>query len=62
MNSLERCLKVINHEIPDRVPVIPQDAHIAAHLAGLNHLEYARDAKKRADAVLAQRERFDFDG
>jgi uroporphyrinogen decarboxylase len=62
MNSLERCLKVINNEIPDRVPVIPQDSHIAAHLAGLDHMEYAHDASKRADAVIAQRERFDFDG
>lgn len=62
MNSLERCLKVINQQVPDRVPVIPQDSHVAARLAGLDHLEYALDAKKRADAVIAQRERFDFDG
>ena len=26
---------VINHELPDRVPVIPQDAQVAAYLAGL---------------------------
>ena len=34
MNSLERCLAVIGHRIPDRVPVIPQDSHVAARLAG----------------------------
>ncbi len=62
MTSLERCLKTIRHEVPDRVPVIPQDAHVAAHLAGLNHLEYATDVDKRTTAILEQRARFDFDG
>jgi uroporphyrinogen decarboxylase len=62
MSPQERCLKTIRHEVPDRVPVIPQDAHVGAHLAGLNHLEYATDADKRAAAILKQRARFDFDG
>ena len=62
MNSLERCLKVISNEIPDRVPVIPQDALVAAYLAGLDHFEFAKNAKKQAEALIAQRERFDFDG
>ena len=62
MNSLQRCRTVIEGGIPDRVPVIPQDAHVAAHLAGLNHIEYARDPAKRAAAVLQQRERFGYDG
>ncbi len=62
MNSLERCQAVLNGGLPDRVPVIPQDAHVAAHLAGLNHLEYARDPEKRAAAVMQQRERFGYDG
>ena len=62
MNSLTRCMCVINHEIPDRVPVIAQDAQVAAYLAGLNCIEYATDADKRASAIIAQRERFDYDG
>ncbi len=62
MNSLERCMCVINHELPDRVPVIPQDAQIAAYLGGLDCIEFATDADKRAAAIIAQRERFDFDG
>jgi uroporphyrinogen decarboxylase len=62
MTPLERCLKTIRHEVPDRVPVIPQDAHVGAYLAGLNHLEYATDADKRTAAILEQRARFDFDG
>lgn len=62
MNSLERCLCVIRHEIPDRVPVIAQDAQVGAYLAGLNCVEYATDADKRTCAIIAQRERFDYDG
>jgi uroporphyrinogen decarboxylase len=62
VNALERCLCVINHEIPDRVPVIPQDAQVGAYLAGLDCIEYATDVDKRVSAILAQRERFDFDG
>ncbi len=62
MNSLKRCMCVINHEIPDRVPVIPQDAQVAAYLAGLNCIEYATDADKRASAIIEQRQRFDYDG
>ena len=53
---------MINHEIPDRVPVIAQDAQVAAYLAGLNCIEYATDADKRASAIIEQRERFDYDG
>ena len=55
-------MRVINHELPDRVPVIPQDAQIAAYLAGLNFIEFATDADKRASAIIEQRQRFDFDG
>ncbi len=53
---------VINHEVPDRVPVIAQDAQVAAYLAGLNCIEYATDADKRASAIIEQRRRFDYDG
>ena len=52
MNSLTRCMCVINHEMPDRVPVIAQDAQVAAYLAGLNCIEYATDAEKRAGRPL----------
>lgn len=62
MNSLERCMAVIHQKIPDRVPVIPQDAHVAATLAGVDHLDFARDPAKIAGAQLACCERFDFDG
>lgn len=62
MTGLERCLKTIRHEIPDRVAVIPQDVGVAAYLAGYDQIEFALDAKKRAQAIIAERERFDYDG
>ena len=62
MNSLERCLAVIQHRIPDRVPVIPQDSHVAARLANYDHLEFAHDPAKIARAQIACCERFGFDG
>jgi MtaA/CmuA family methyltransferase len=62
MTGKERCLKTIAQQVPDRVPVIPQDMTVAALLAGYDQIEIARDAKKRATAILQQRERFGFDG
>lgn len=62
MNSLERCLAVLDHRIPDRVPVIPQDAHVAARLAGYDHLEFARDPVKITIAQIDCCRRFGFDG
>lgn len=29
MNGLQRCLKVLNWELPDRIPVIPQNSDMA---------------------------------
>lgn len=63
MNSLERCMAVIvGHQIPDRVPVIPQDSHVAAKLAGYDHMEFAHDPEKIAKAQIECCERFGFDG
>jgi len=62
MTGLERCLKTLNHEIPDRIPVLPQDSHVAAYLGGVDFIDWAYDPDKRAKASIEQRERFDFDG
>ena len=62
MTGKERCLKTIAQQIPDRVPVIPQAVSVAAHLAGYDQIEFAKDAKKRANAITQFRERFGFDG
>jgi uroporphyrinogen decarboxylase len=55
-------MKILNHEIPDRLPVIPQDSHMTAKLGGVDFIDWAHDPDKRAKAILEQRERFDFDG
>jgi uroporphyrinogen decarboxylase len=62
MTSLERCIKTLDHGIPDRLAVVPQDSHMAAKLGGVNFIDWAYDPDKRAKAILEQRERFDFDG
>jgi uroporphyrinogen decarboxylase len=62
MNSLERCLAAMNHQKPDRIPVIPQAAQVFARLAGYDFAEYARDPKKIANAHIEGIERFGFDG
>ena len=55
-------MKTLNHEIPDRIPVLPQDSHVAAYLGGVDFMDWAYDPVKRAKASIEQRERFDFDG
>jgi uroporphyrinogen decarboxylase len=55
-------MKTLNHEIPDRLAVIPQDSHMAAKLGGVDFIDWAKNPDKRAKAILEQRERFDFDG
>lgn len=62
MNSYERCMTVLNHGIPDRVPVIPQDHHVAMRYAGFNHGNFHTDPYKMMEAQLRYMEDFDMDG
>ncbi len=62
MNSLERCMAVINHQIPDRVPVIPQDHHVAMRYAGYTHGQFHIDPQKMFDAQIRYMDEFDLDG
>ena len=62
MNSLERCLAAIDHKIPDRVPVIPQDSQFAAYFAGYDMVEFSTDFKKIAKAQIQCCQKFGFDG
>lgn len=62
MNGYERSMAVIRHKIPDRVPVIPQDSHMAAKHAGYDHIEFHTDADKMANAHLQWMEELDLDG
>lgn len=62
MNSLERCLATIDHKIPDRVPVVPQDSQFAAYLAGYDMVEFSTDHIKIANAQIECCKKFGFDG
>ncbi|MDR1073909.1 MAG: hypothetical protein LBL45_09595 [Treponema sp.] len=62
MTGLERCLATLNGGVPDRMPVIAQDAHMAARLSGVNFIDWAFDPQKRAKMFIEQRDRFDLDG
>jgi uroporphyrinogen decarboxylase len=61
MNSLERCRKVINGELPDRVPVCLLSFQNAAEYAGYAISDYCLDGKKIAEAQLAYWEEFRHD-
>jgi uroporphyrinogen decarboxylase len=52
MNSLERCMMVLNGGMPDRVPVCLENFQHAAAFAGYTVREYCYDARKMADAHL----------
>lgn len=62
MNGYERSMAVIRHQLPDRVPVIPQDSHMAARHAGYDHIEFHTDVDKMARAHVQWMEEFDLDG
>jgi uroporphyrinogen decarboxylase len=61
MTHLERCMRALAWEKPDRVPVAPQNSHFAARFAGFNLLEYSKDPKKQASAHLESQEKFGYD-
>lgn len=61
MNSLERCLTVLNGGIPDRVPVCLENFMHAAVLAGYTIPEYCMDGEKMAHAQITAWELFGHD-
>lgn len=52
MNSRERCVAVLNHEAPDRVPFFPLMMFFAAGRAGMNYRVYATEPSALAEAQL----------
>lgn len=61
MNFRERIYKVIEHQIPDRVPVIPFVMQYAAKISGIKYRDYCTDAKAMAKAQLRCIEEFGYD-
>ena len=62
MSCLERSLRAIHHQIPDRVPVIPQ-AHVwAEYYYGSSSNECMYDGELYAEIQLRAWEEFGWDG
>ena len=62
MSSLQRCMAVLNGEVPDRVPVIPQTFMFAIENAGMKMAEVVRNPARMADALIHGMDRFGYDG
>jgi MtaA/CmuA family methyltransferase len=62
MASLERCITVLNNEIPDRVPVVPQSFLFACEVAGYSMYDVNHDPKLMANALIVCQEKFGYDG
>jgi len=61
MNSIERVMAVLNHNIPDRVPVIFWALTIGAREAGVKMTEYSIDGEKMAEGQLNYLRRYGVD-
>lgn len=61
MNSMERVVKTLNHQEPDRVPVYPILSGASRRLIGANYKDGANDADICARALLKAREEFELD-
>ncbi len=62
LSSLQRCLKVLNGELPDRVPVIPQSFMFAVETAGLKIGDVNSSGKLMAEAHRISVEKYGYDG
>jgi uroporphyrinogen decarboxylase len=62
MNGLQRCLAVLNGELADRVPVVPQTFMFAAETAGFRIGDICRDGRKMAESHRISQEKYGYDG
>lgn len=62
MNSLERCMAVLNGETPDRLPIVPQCFMLAVETAGLKISDVNRNGRKMAQAHIISQEKYGYDG
>ncbi|MFV0363290.1 MAG: uroporphyrinogen decarboxylase family protein [Suipraeoptans sp.] len=61
MNSIERVVKVLNHEEPDRVPVYPLINSISMKYLGYDYDEWTLDPEKCAASILKATDECDVD-
>lgn len=62
MTSLERCMAVLNGEIPDFLPVVPQSFMFAVETAGMKISDVNKCGRKMAEAHLVSQEKYGYDG
>ena len=62
MTSLERCLAVLNGEMPDTLPVVPQCFMLAVETAGFRIGDINRNGKLMAKAHIISQEKYRYDG
>lgn len=62
MNSLERCMAVLNGETLDRLPIVPQCFMLAVETAGLKISDVNRNGRKMAQAHIISQEKYGYDG
>ena len=62
MTSLERCHAVLNGEIPDTLPVVPQCFLLAVETAGFRIGDINRNGKLMAKAHVISQEKYGYDG
>ena len=62
MNSLERCLAVLNKKIPDRVPVIPENYNFCIWYSGYKMKDVYKNGRLLAECMIRTWERFRYDG
>lgn len=62
MSSLERCQAVLNGEMPDTLPVVPQCFMLAVETAGMKIGEVNRCGRKMAEAHIISQEKYGYDG
>src|SRR5271157_3677763 len=61
MSSLERCTAVLNGEVPDCVPVIPQTFMFAIENAGMKMADVVHNPARMADALIHSMDKFAYD-
>ena len=62
MTSLERCMAVLNGNIPDKLPVVPQCFMLAVETAGMKISDVNKNGRKMAEAHFISQEKYGYDG
>lgn len=62
MTSLQRCMAVLNGQMPDMIPVVPQSFMLAVETAGFKIGDVNRNGKLMAQAHIVSQDKYGYDG